>query len=71
MQKRALRIINGYDTHYNDALEQSGPLQLADYRLKLCDAFFAKDLANPEYQLFKDASSQYADNKFIEKSETF
>ncbi len=53
IQKRALRIIYGYDTPYNDALEESGLLKLADYRLKLCDEFFAKVLANPQDQLFK------------------
>ena len=53
IQKRALRIIYGYDTPYNDALEESGLLKLADYRLMLCDEFFAKVLANPQDQLFK------------------
>ena len=47
IQKRAMKIIYGYDTSYNSALEQAGNNELSDCRQHLCDKFFSKVIANP------------------------
>jgi hypothetical protein len=51
IQKRAMKIIYGYDTSYNSALEQAGNNKLSDCRQHLCDKFFSKVIANPADRL--------------------
>lgn len=46
IQKRAMKIIYGYDTSYNSALEQAGINKLSDCRQLLCNKFFSKVIAN-------------------------
>ena len=47
-----MKIIFGYDTSYNSALEQAGINKLSDCRQHLCDKFFSKVIANPADRLY-------------------
>jgi hypothetical protein len=53
IQKRAMRIIHGFDTPYDVALELSSLERLSDYRDNLCDEFLSKISNNTEDKLFK------------------
>ena len=52
IQKRAMKIIYGYDTSYNSALEQAGINKLSDCRQHLFDKFFGIVTANPADRLY-------------------
>lgn len=52
IQKRAMKIIYGYDISYNSTLEQAGINKLSERRLQLCDNFFNKVVSNPRSQLY-------------------
>ena len=47
IQKRALRIIFGYEVHYSDALALSGLVTLEQRRMELCKKLFSKIVDNP------------------------
>ncbi len=53
IQKRAMRIIHGFDTPYDVALELSSLERLSDYRDNFCDEFLSKISNNTEDKLFK------------------
>ena len=53
IQKRAMRIIYGFDTQYDVALESSCLVKLSTYRDKLCDEFLTKISSNMKDKLFK------------------
>ena len=51
IQKRAMRIIHGYDTPYDVALELSSLERLSAYRDNLCDDLLLKASRNTEDKL--------------------
>lgn len=52
IQKRAMKIIFGYDISYKSALEQSGIKKLSEQRQQLCDTLFKKVISKPENPLY-------------------
>ena len=52
LQKRALKIIYGYDISYEQALSLAGLDNLVDRRSQLCDTFFKNIISNPQGSLF-------------------
>ena len=53
VQKRAMRIIYGYDVSYIDALKTANINSLSQRRSELCQSFFFQQtISNPNIQLF-------------------
>ena len=46
IQKRALKVIIGFDTSYNNYLELASQNKLSEQRSELCDSFRRSILAN-------------------------
>ena len=53
VQRRALRIIYGYDYSYKELLSQSKLTTLSERRSDLCSKFFDKIMSDPQNNLYK------------------
>ena len=51
IQKRALKVIIGFDASYNNSLELASPNKLSEQRSELCDSFCRSILANSHRKL--------------------
>ena len=52
VQRRAIRIIYGYDVSYTEALKTANINILSQRRSELCQSFFQQTIFNPNSQLF-------------------
>ena len=59
VQKRALRIVHGYDHSYKELLDLSKLTSLFIRRSELCSKFFCKVMSNPKNNLYKLLSLNY------------